>query len=1623
LEFIVETVISSSLCRFTVQDEHLVSDFSVKTEISKAFEDSRCFEFYLDRDIIAGLKKGDPIELFRERFMEMRNIMFTSLSGDDHTRRAMLFNDARLSSRLVAAVVFIHRAVAEGEFTTIINRRFVIIKELPGVPTILHVNPETTVISHVGQGPPWAEIPTVYLGLKTFDALTASQKKGISDLFSAFKLLLMIEERSIETGYTHSMIYPPDVSRALMYLVDEVIKNASLIEIEEEPVIEEKKKISKFTETNRSSIARDLDCRVAGDELNFNYERNIKAIKNLERYARRYKKSSDTASLREVTRLLVAASGHDIHEVRNRANIILERIFAPKEFDAPLATHFINCALSDVVHFSFEITGPQSEYILKIYRSGVESEFFLEKDINSFDLPLKYNKNNHFYETDHKFDDIGHFDFLVFRKRNGSKQWLSISNTSGRVNVIPDLNGEIILEVFADIHGHTKNFWHDQTGHFGLIYNENGEVIRTGRFSDISAHLEEIKSHYNITAIYLLGAQKRGKNKEDWAPEATSPSPFSPMSLVEIEPSLGGDKEFIELIEKAHSLDIKIIVDIIPHINRRSDHLSDDLVVLTYDASGALVQRASTDGRYGSWNDGKLLNYRKFEIWEWLADSITTLIEKFDIDGIRFDSAHAVPIMMKKNNFPLEYERRRSHEEMLEGTIIVNDREDGHYITTGYYDCACRDQISVPLHYYIMLAVERKLRQKKKHFFINIAECFWSHERFLVRTGLVPYNSTLFKICENIIHGLTDIREIYHVYDNYFPSVLCEGTELLGILGNHDERRALNTFGLRGLRAAIGLTCFMSSIIMDYEGSAEGEGWKVFLDNIYVNWNQFEYAANRSLSQFYSEWYKFHRTQKGKGYLLWANNYQVAAAMKIAGKTIWVGAFNFADSNQNISIQFDNPRLPIEDNAYYRLSDTVFSAATGHHNYYTGSELKASRINTVVSYTDRIKLIALEPVDIDENYDFFIRDSFFRICEMSNIEKIHQNFFFSEMKKHIDSYPRLVAYIRTHLIPYLWKENRESLELGLKRTAFYLSKYNHITAARVIEYCGKMATDEDTLLKKLGSDLLKHNERGALVFMSAEAEPFSKSGGLANVVYELPRELVKLGETVYVITGFYKHGDDKAVKKMFDTAKKYKLEYTGKILRFMIMDNTYEVGVHYADVEGVRYYLLDHHEFFDGLYWGYTAVEKIRRRVAFARSCAELICSFNLGPRYTFTNDAFAGIFNGIVRCDQYYINNLNFSRNTFLHIIHNGGWQYFDAYHRWENGFDLFHLFNLPSWRANEFSDPVYPDRLNCMSSGIHFADRTITVSPTYAMQIQYACDGLEKILSRVIGISNAIGRDFRTNIIKKFEKGGFVRSVYPDLLDRIKSNTALADKIEKRYPEIMNGPGSVDKIKDKKRRYILSRMRNKLLLQCQRNLKIDPDTVLFCMIHRVSEQKGYQLLLEASEGIARKLEYQGIIGGAVSSGDRRGEELAHGLYLLGQYYPEQFSVSIGFQDVAVPLMSSDIFLMPSMHEPGGISQLEAMALGNIIVARATGGLRDTVFPIRTRGEIIEGNGFLFSDYHSWAFYDAMERASLFFKNSDEDSIYRARVNAEKSIYFWDKPAREYVEKIYSMTETIRAL
>lgn len=1605
----------SALIRFSEEELPLLNVEDVEIELETSSSQFRTFAFVPDHELLPRISTTYRPE-DRDLFTPLRNRIIDEAVDVTPSGKRRFYNQGRIASRLLAGLHLIHFTLQRLRHRQLVNRRFVLIKERPINPTIYHLTRDTSVLAYVGPGPASQEHPSIYLGLNLIDVILTGLENGDESYLDSFFEILKIEERAIETGYSHTEDLSAEQQESLNRILDRTIEMAAVFQSRSAPL---PGKARPFRPKDRERILELLDARLPGETGLFDYATCLKGLEEVEKLARRYKTQNDSDSLNEVIRLLVAASGHDIHELRNRANIALERVFAPKSYDAPLATQFETINTGTHYKFRFELPTGRHGYFVRIYGDRSPGREFVAGEFNYTDIDLEQNSESGLFEGERLFNKLGNFDWLVFRRTKNGERWLD--GYSGRVNVLPDLDGEIVLELFPDIHGHTRLYW--RTPNPGMVYNESGEIIRTGTFADITAHLADLKERYSVSAIYVLGAQKRGSNREDWAPEAKSPSPFAPMSMTELEPILGGEAAFKQLVEEAHRLDLRVILDVIPHLNRSSSELPEEYAVRCYDDGGNLRVRSSTDGRYGSWNDGKLLNYRKFAVWEWLADSVCTLIERYDIDGIRFDSAHAVPVMMRRNNYPFIHGEYRSRESLLEGEIIDNTREHDHLVTTGYYDSACAEMIAVPFHYYLSLRVHRLLRRLGKRYFVNLAECYWGREQYLSRTGTVPYNSALFKICENIVHGKTDVREIYHIYHHYFPSILPKGAHLLGILGNHDERRALNTFGPRGLKAAAMLTSFLSSIILDYEGSAEGESWKVYLDNIYVNWNDFEREAYRGTVEFYRELYREHRKRSGRAYLIWADNPMVAAALRFSGADGLVGAFNFADRDQHISFRFDDPRLPIEDDAVYEISDPVYTAVTGASGWYTGAELRHSRISTQIPHTDRFKLLKLRRAETQKElrrvYKEMLRQSLFRLCSAQGGSYFSANFAFREIAAHVESPGEFAGFLRDTLLPLL-QENREALQLAVKRTLFHLSRGEQGLPERQIwELIDYLAKEEHQELRFLGEALRFGFRGGSVVFLSAEADPFSKSGGLANVVYELPRELALLGEEAVVITPYYRQGDEKAVRKIQQAYERYGIEYTGRSVRFWIDQIEYEVGIHSGMVDGIRYYLLDHHEFFDGLYFGVTGAERLRRRAAFSRACAEVIRSFEVDPLAIFTNDAFAGVFSSIVRGDPGYAAQAPFDRASLIHIIHNGGWQYFDAYHRFEQGQDIFKVLNLPLHESWRFEDPTDGAKLNCMAAGVLSADKVVTVSPSYAEQIQLAADGMESILHDVVGINNGVGTDFRHKALLKLEQEEFVHRYTKPLAQKIKSDKVLRGQLEESYPELLE-PGGIDTLRRSRRKRILERMRLKLMLQIDRGLQVDPETPLFVMIHRLTEQKGFQLLLEASHGVFSTLGYQGIIGGAVAGGDERGEELARGLMQLTEFFPGQAAVGIGFQDVRIPLLAADLFLMPSLHEPGGISQLEAFACGAFVCARATGGLRDTVHSLVRRGGKLQGNGVLFSDYTATAFYDAMQRFHQIYSTENILDLGVARERMIDQVYSWRRPAERYRELIYTMKEIV---
>ena len=1613
--------IQSTLGKFNGNRSVDTVNSEINRLISMSFDEYRCFVLFPNDTLLESLISGvvqDPESVFSG----IRDELFTSVAESRRFLRDRLKENVYLSHLLLEFVKILYQALAELGPGRAWGRRYVIIKEPPGYGLSYKEGENGwSFVARSGHGTAWSELPSIYFTVETLAVISAADGIAGFTASQALARIISAQEDTIDNGYAFTE--EPDAD--LRHIVDEISERLAadqeLYSTWTEPLDVTRRGPREFGAKLRNEMLEKLDARVAGDEFSFNTDVCVQAVRDIGRFAAGYKRAGNDESLRECVRLLVSASGHDEHPVRDLANITLERIFAAKDFAAPLSTNFFTLSSGEKHHFSFNI-GKKGTYFLRVFGYKPDGSLPTDTNVEYMDFKLTGTKDGN-YETECSFEEIGIFDYLVISRTQKTVRAVDSDGCAGRISIIPDVRGELVLQIFPEVHGHARTFWQLDPEFPGLVYDERGKVIRLSGFKDISRHLAYLKSTYSITAVYLLGVQKRGSNREDWAPEATSPSPFSPMSLVDIEPTLGGETGLKDLISTAHDLGIKIIVDVIPHINRTSEAVDDSFKVYCHDDNGGLVPRAATDGRFGSWNDGMLLNYRRFEVWEWLADSIGKLIETYDIDGIRFDSAHALPIMMKRFTGRVTQEDVLSVENVVEGKVVLNDREDDHFITTGYYDSSCREYIANPFLTYLAMRLGKMVKARGKKTFLFLAESYWGRERYLTRTACMPYNSSLFKICEKVIQGISDVREIYHLYGEYYRSALPAGTKLLGILGNHDERRPLNTFGERGLRAAIGLIVFLNPIVMDFEGNAEGEGWKIFVDNIFVNWNEFEAMSNRGVRSFYKDIYKFHVEHTGDAYLVWANNNQVAAVALFTEESIWLGAFNFSGSGQEAYIQFDDPNLPFDDDAPYVLTDPMYGKVTNRTVHFVGKELRISRIRLFVSDTDRIRLLRLDPAPLScRNDDDYILDSFQRLITLEDADGIESNLFFENFRNWATSSGTLMEKL-SKLLPQL--ESRlppADIQTGFARSIFHLARVGGNSAADLERLIKLMGNSDEESIKDLGNALEKWNRKGPLVFLAAEADPFSKSGGLASVVADLPRELAAKGEETVVITPKYRYGSEKAVSKMEEAVKAHGVTYSGRNVSFYLDGVQYEVGVHTAVIEGTRYYLLDHSEFFDGLYWGCTAEEKIRRRVAFVRASCELIVTFDINPLFVVTNDAFAGLFGPIMRRDPHYIVHPAFEKTKLIHLIHNGGWEYFDAFYRYETGRDLCSILGLPGDNEWLVTEPGRDDKINCMAAGIRNADRVFTVSPSYARQIQERCDGLENILHDVVGINNALNRGFRAQARKKaYDR--FVGDQYEVLAERIKDDETLAGKVKSRFPQIAGGPAAVRKIANERRRLLVERMMIKLMLQVHEGLEVDPDKVLCVMIHRICEQKGFQLLLEASEGVFKFLGFQAIVGGIPASGDTRGEELARGIGALGGYYPGNVSAHIDFVDVRIPLLGADVFLMPSMNEPGGISQLEALACGCIVVARSTGGLRDTVAPIRRRGRTIEGNGFLFPDYTSWSFYHAMERCMLFFSSSNDEEIATARRNAVRSVRYWDETADAYIRELYNMREMLHPM
>ncbi|MDO5111952.1 MAG: glycogen synthase GlgA [Clostridia bacterium] len=493
----------------------------------------------------------------------------------------------------------------------------------------------------------------------------------------------------------------------------------------------------------------------------------------------------------------------------------------------------------------------------------------------------------------------------------------------------------------------------------------------------------------------------------------------------------------------------------------------------------------------------------------------------------------------------------------------------------------------------------------------------------------------------------------------------------------------------------------------------------------------------------------------------------------------------------------------------------------------------------------------------------------------------------------------------------------------------------------------KPAPEEKPALKPIEIKPVTPKAPPKVLFAASECAPFIKTGGLADVVGSLPRELKKLGADVRVMIPEYS-----AIPAEYRERWTLECEFTVD----MGWRKQY-CGVHALEIDGVIFYFLDNKQYFGREYiYGKFTSDEAERFAFFSKAVLEAMRHLNFYPDILHAHDWQAAMTIALLRI-QYSILP-DYGRIRTVMTIHN---LRFQGVFPWET---LADLLSLP-WDCFTGDKLEYFGCINFLKAGIVYADWITTVSPTYSNEIRSAyygetLDGLLRMReSTLSGILNGIDVDTW--------------------------NPATDLHIAKQYsPEDISGKSVC-----------------KEALQREFNLDGDANTPLVAMVTRMTDQKGLDLV----EHVINEIVNSGVELAVLGRGDERYE----GLFSWATWrYPGRVSVRFEQNEGTAHRVyaGADMFLMPSNFEPCGLSQIIAMRYGTIPIVRETGGLKDTVAPYNMFEDT--GNGFTFANYNAHEMLDALYRAIGL--HHYMDAWTRMMVRDMQLDFRWTRSAKEYM-------------
>ena len=473
--------------------------------------------------------------------------------------------------------------------------------------------------------------------------------------------------------------------------------------------------------------------------------------------------------------------------------------------------------------------------------------------------------------------------------------------------------------------------------------------------------------------------------------------------------------------------------------------------------------------------------------------------------------------------------------------------------------------------------------------------------------------------------------------------------------------------------------------------------------------------------------------------------------------------------------------------------------------------------------------------------------------------------------------------------------------------------------------------------------------RRSVAFIGSECHPFVKTGGLGDVMYALPRELVKLNCDVRVILPRYA-----CIPRKYQDKMVYRGEF------YMDLGNTgrnYYVGIMEYICDGVVYDFIDNQEFFTSGNPYTNLVDDIPKYCFFSKAALAALNYMNWIPDIIHCHDWQAALAPVYLRT---LFKDTPVGRARSILTIHNLRFQ------------GIFNIPTIKYWSG--LPDSVFnmgalqQDYVNAnmLKGGLAYADRITTVSGTYAGEIQTAEYGerLEGHLryhsGKLRGIVNGIDYDMWN----------------PETDPALAENYGLAS--------VLN-----------------HKMENKKALQRELGLEENEGKFVIGLISRLTNQKGLDLVSAIVPQVLDGNTQIVVLG----TGDAQYEDSFR--YYEGAY-KGTFSACIQYDEGRAHRIyaGADALLVPSRFEPCGLTQLNAMHYGTLPIVRETGGLKDTVQPYNDFTG--EGNGFTFDRYEAGLLLDAINRAkTVYFTNRYHwDEVVQRDMAKDVS---WTNSARQY--------------